>query len=234
MRQVNWKSWVVLGVAVAVFATAGGLVMASNMGFKINKQVYAGFILSAAPKRDNWVSIPYSNPYPDAKKLCVAAGASTSGFTIVQINPTSGTNLVNYPCSLSTVVALDPTRGIRIRNTGATPTNVVMVGSSNESQALPTVLGGFVLSQAPKKDNWISVPYHTTWIKGEDVCVSMGMGSGTGSVVRINPDPAAATNLISHPCGNTTINNFSLVIGEAVSVRKTAAGDITGKLPPHF
>lgn len=233
VSKTNWKSWVIVALAVAVFATAGGLVMASNMGFKINKQLFPGFILAQAPKRDNWVSLPYSNPYPDAKKLCVALGTSAATFTITQLNPSTGGTLVNYLCSLSTVVALDPTRGIRIRNTGTTPTNGVLVGSSNESQALPTMLGGFVLSQAPKKDNWISVPYHTTWVKAEDVCVTMGLGTGTGSVVRINADPAA-TNLISHPCGGTVVNNFSLVIGEAVSVRKTAAGDITGKLPPHF
>jgi hypothetical protein len=236
-RNMNWKSWVILGCAVTILLTSGGLVLASNMGFKINKQIYPSWLLSGVPKRDNWISIPYNSPYADAKKLCTAFGTTAAGFTIFQLNPATGTQLVNYPCSLSTVVALDAARGIRIRNTSTVVpiiTNGVLVGSSNEATSLPTILGGFLVAGAPKKDNWISVPYHTTWIKAEDVCVSLGMGGGTGNIIRNNPDPVATPNAISHPCGNTTINNFALVIGEALNVRKTTAGDIVGKLPPHF
>ena len=50
-RNANWKTWVILGVAAAILIPSGGLVMASNMGFKINKQLYPSFILAQAPKR---------------------------------------------------------------------------------------------------------------------------------------------------------------------------------------
>jgi len=234
VRNANWKTWVILAVAAGVLITSGGLVMASNFGFKINKQLYAGFLLAQAPKRDNWISIPYNSPYTDAKKLCNAILATTATTTLVQLNPVTGTTTVNYPCSLSTIVALNSAVGIRIRATAATPTSGVLVGSSNEATTLPTVLGGFLLPQAPKKDNWISVPYHTTWAKAEDVCVTMGIGTGAGTVIRINPDPAVGANTVSHPCGGTLVQNYSLVIGEALNVRKTSAGDVVGKLPPHY
>lgn len=233
-RNGNWKTFVILGVAAAILITSGGLVMASNFGFKINKQLYASFLLAAAPKRDNWVSIPFNSPYTDAKKLCAALGATTAATTLVQINSTTGGTTVNYPCSLSTVVALNPTAGIRIRSTGTTPTSGILVGSSDESKTWPTVLGGFVLAQAPKKDNWLSIPYHTTMVTAENVCATLGIAGGQGSVIRINGDPTTGANTVTHPCGNTTISNFSLVIGEAINVRKTAAGDVVGKLPPHF
>jgi len=207
--------------------------LASNMGFKFNKKLYAGFVIVQAPKRDNWISLPYNNPYPDAKKLCVACGAAGAGFTIFQLNPATGAALVNYPCALVAVVPLDASRGVRIRNTGPLPANCIIVGSHDDATPLPTILGGFTLVQAPKKENWISVPYHTTWNKAEDVCVSLGLGPGAGSVIRINPDPAVGANVVSHPCV-TVINNFAIRPAEALLIRKTSAGDIVGFIPLHL
>jgi len=232
-RKMNWKSWAILGLAVAVLAASGTLVMASNMGFKINKQLYNSYVLAQSPKRLNWISLPYTSPYNNMKALCNAMGTSSFTVTVYQLNPVTGIGS-QMPCGLSLPNPLDPTRGVRVTATGPVdPTNVVMVGSSNETQALPTILGGFILSQAPKKENWISVPYHTTWVVAEDVCVSLGLGMGQGSVIRINGDPAAI-NIVTHPCGLVFASNFSLVIGESVLIRKNLAGDIAGFLPPHF
>jgi len=233
-RNVNWKSWVILGLAVAVLVTSGTLVMASNMGFKINKQLYSGYVASKAPKSVNWISIPYSSPYNNMKALCNAMGTTASTVTIYQLNASTGLGS-SMVCSLSLTTTLDAARGVRITNASTNPpTNVVLVGASDEAKLLPTIYGGFILAQAPKKDNWISIPYHTTCIKAEDVCLMLGIGAGAGTVIRINADPASGTNTISHPCGNTLVSNFSIVIGEALDVRKTTAGDITGKLPTHF
>jgi hypothetical protein len=234
-RNANWKSFVILGVAVAILITSGGLVMASNFGFKINKIFYPNGVslTTQAPKRDNWISLPFNSPYTDTKKLCTALGASLT-TQIAQLNPSTGTLSPNVSCA-ATAAALNPLAGIRVR-AGATPNTAgaVMVGSSDESKAWPTILGGFTPSQAPKKDNWISIPYHTTLVTAENVCTYLGLATGQGTIIRINADPAASGNAVSHPCGNTTIFNFSLVIGEAIDIRKTTAGDIVGKLPPHF
>lgn len=236
-RNVNWKSWVILGLAVAVLVTSGTLVMASNMGFKINKQIYNGYSPLKAPKGLNWISIPYASPYNNFKSLCNAMGTVSSKVAVFQLSNVplgSGTSMT---CNLSLTYVLDPAKGTRITSseTGITPPlNVVMVGASDEAKALPTIYGGFITLQSPKKENWISVPYHTTWVKAEDVCVSLVLGAGAGAVIRINADPASSTNTINHPCGNTTVNNFSIVVGEALDVRKNSAGDIVAKLPPHF
>jgi hypothetical protein len=236
-RKMNWKSWAILGLAVAVLVTSGTFVMASNMGFKINKQIYNQYNPLQNPKRLNWVSLPYSSPYTNMKTLCTALGTTSSKVTIFQLNnPVAGSGS-SMTCNLSLTTALDAARGVRITSTEAgvtPPINAVLVGSSDETKALPTILGGFNVTLSPKKENWISVPYHTTWVKAEDVCVSLGIGAGSGAVIRINGDPASGTNTINHPCGNTSVSNFSIVVGEAVDVRKTSAGDIAGKLPPHF
>ena len=236
-RKMNWKSWVILGLAVAVLVTSGTLVMASNMGFKINKQIYNKFQATGpqgSPKNLNWISLPYSSPYNNMKTLCTAMGTTSGGVIIYQLNPSTGVGS-SYACGGAIAPVIDPLKGVRITNTGTgAPTNAVLVGASDEAKNLPTILGGFVLGQSPKKENWISVPYHTTWVKAEDVCVTLGILAGQGSVIRINGDPASGTNTITHPCGNTTVSNFSIVIGEAVDIRKTAAGDVVGKLPPHF
>ena len=233
-RNMNWKSWAILGLAVAVLVTSGTAVMASNMGFKINKQIYNGYTASKAPKAVNWISLPYSSPYNNMKSLCNAMGTTASTVTIYQLNASTGLG-TSMSCALSLATLLDSTRGVRVTNASTNPpTNAVLVGASDETKTFPTIYGGFILAQAPKKDNWISIPYHTTAIKAEDICLNLGIGAGAGTVIRINADPASSTNTISHPCGNTLVSNFTVVIGEALDVRKTTAGDIIGKFPNHF
>ena len=62
VSKMSWKSWVVLGAAVALFVASGGLLMASNMGFKINKALSNGNVTNSN-KGVNFVSIPFNNPY---------------------------------------------------------------------------------------------------------------------------------------------------------------------------
>jgi hypothetical protein len=118
-------------------------------------------------------------------------------------------------------------------------TGSVLVGSSNETMPLPKIYGGFSGPAAPKKDNWISIPYHTTMTRASDVCTLVGLTTLlSGSVIRVNGDPAAPAATTTCTCSTTVCtgtNNFSLVMGEAVLVRKNAAGDLAGPIfPPHF
>jgi hypothetical protein len=273
VRKIDWKSWIVLGLVVAFFVTSGGLIMASNMGFKINKQLFAAFSAGAAPKRDNWISLPYNNPYPTAEHICNAFGF-TGLQRIIKENPITGRNDnncgclggtnagtecgvppgtpasclgggvctcgetgFNYLCSGAAGPAAASGAGYLVRGTAASPVTVsgILVGSSNETQALPTMYGSFKAAGAPKLEGWISVPYHTTWVRSSDVCVSLGLTAAlSGSVTRINADPLVSPNTISHNCPSIGTNEFNLVIGEALLIRKNTAGNIVGSLPPHF
>jgi len=274
-RNVNWKTGVVLVLAVGIIASAGGLLMASNMGFKINKQIFVG-VATAAPKRDNWISIPYNHPYSaNAKALCTAMGLSQLGSSIRRVNPLTGTtadgsgcvggtndgtvctgapalclgggvctpetgflfncNLVGPGCAAGqTCSPLKGELGYLVRGAATSPTTSVLVGSSNETQPLPPIYGNFKSTGAPKKDNWISVPYHASWVTAKDVCTTFGLTAAlSGAVIRINADPAAAPNSITYTCSSAALG-FNLVMGEALLVRKNALGTIAPILPPHF
>jgi hypothetical protein len=257
LRKSSWKTWVILGVAVAIMTASGSMMMASNMGFKINKQMWAKEVAAQSPKRDNWISLPYNNPYPNPKALCSTLGYSGLQQSIRKLNPATGTfadgsgdtgfnftcNGAGPGCSAGQTCNPMPTNvGLLVRNTLTTVgdfTGSVLVGSSNETQPLPKIYGGFVASGAPKKDNWISVPYHTTWVRASDICATVGLTTLlSGSIVRVNGDPAASTAVTTCNCSTTVCsgtNNFSLVMGEAVIVRKNTAGDLAGPIfPPHF
>jgi hypothetical protein len=235
--------------------TAGGLVMGSNLGFKINKNIFAQFNAGQSPKRNNWVSLPYNHPYTTVTQLCTAIGAPTTG-SIIKINPLTGAT-ANSPggCTVPTAgntcggtctetgfsfsCGTTPTAipdlncissaGLQIRETGGVVSHgAVLVGSSNETKSWPIIRGAFSAGGAPKGDNWVSVPYHSTWVNAQDVCTSLAVTS----VHRINADPAAGAAVSNYTCGAG--GAFSLVIGEGLLVRKTTAGDLTGFLPPHF
>jgi hypothetical protein len=254
-RNKNWKSWVILGAAAITMLSSGAVVIASNFGFKMNRAVWSRFALAQTPKRENWVSVPY-NSYANPKEVCNALGTTALQVSVAKFNPLTGLftdgqgetgfaftcNGAGPGCAVGqTCVPLPTHVGLRIRDTR---TNVgdslgvyggILVGSSDETKALPNIYGQFLAGGAPKKENWISVPYHTTWIKAADVCTTFGIaGLGLGSVSRYNADPAATT-VTTYSCTGAT-NNFSLVIGEAIIVRKntpTTANQGNGNCGPN-
>lgn len=204
--------------------------MASNMGFRLKQPLVNGFILAQAPQGENWISLPYANPWPSAKDLCTARFGDSLSVTIAKLDPQTGAT-TSFNCGQSGgFLLMDVPRGIKIRITGSSFNSVILVGSHDGTKPLPTIYGGFVLALAPKGDNWISVPFHTTWMKAEDVCVTLNLGPGQGGQV-VRKDAATGSS-ISHPCG-TSVNNFDLVLGEAIMIRKTSQGDIVGVIPPH-
>ncbi len=235
VSKANWKAWVVLGSAVALFVTSGGLLMASNMGFKINTPLKNNFALGAAPTGDNWRCLPWNSPNTTFTNFCAtftAQGATKANVTIAAINPSTGAT-TSANCGIGSATAISAPAGVRIRIAGAvapaSPANVVLVGSSNETATFPTIIGGFLLGAAPKGDNWICPPYHTTWQKAADVCAAFGLGAGT-TISRIESTTGATSSLTCPSIGT----NFSLVIGEAIRIRKSTAGNVAPLLPPHF
>lgn len=238
ISKANWKAWVILGAAVALFVTSGGLLMASNMGFKINTALQNGFA-APGPKGDNWRSLPWNGPNGTLTALCntfQAAGANKANINAVIIDPTTGTP-TGGSC-LAAAGAIPVGRGVRLRVTGATPpaspANIVIVGSSNETASLPSIFGPFA-APGPKADNWLSIPYHTTWTKAQDICTSFGSTVATGlpagsSITRLDSTTGTPQ---SFNCVLNSGTNFPLVIGESIRIRKPNP-PIPGIVPPHF
>jgi len=212
-------------------------VSASNMGFFLKKQLATGFVLGSAPRGDNWVSLPYNIPWtagpglpPRAKDLCAARFNNSSAVSLMIINASTG-----VPSSFNCIgvgvnfLLSDEPKGIRIRITNPAPLSINIVGDHDSAKPLPTIYGGFVLP-GPKGDNWISLPYHCSWTKAEELCIGLGATVASGmTITRIDAFTGVPTN---HFCGLAS-NNFAFVPGEAIRVRKNSSGNIIGMIPPH-
>jgi hypothetical protein len=229
MKLRRKREWSLLLGGVLLFLGAGfGVATASNMGFKINKPFTSGFTIPG-PRGDNWIALPYSNPYPTRTALCAALGGGAN-MTLTTINPVTGT-ATNTSCLVGSPAAIDPTVGIRVRITGASPPGRILVGTHAAGVPLPGLVGGF-LAPGPRGDNWVSLPYHCTWRRPSDLCAAYGFGLAAGvTVSRVDAATGLVTNFI---CGQAPggANNFVFVPGQAIRIRKVAAGGVAPVVPP--
>jgi hypothetical protein len=250
-KMPNKKSRLTLAVVMiaATVVIVGGVAIASNTGFKINKAL---FPIAANPQAgNNWTSLPYFHPYPNANVLCLAMGLRTNGVggvtaanaaTLLKIDPVSGGSSTGI-CGTSTggTFTWAAGTGVRIRNTTAAtgptaPTQAILVGSHNPSVTLNLPQTDPTNANANKGNFWFAVPYHTTAVNAQDLCNSVGLVSsgalgGRGSILRSNAQTGGPTSFI---CGSTT-NNFTLTLGEAVRLRQVGL-PVAGLnfTPAHF
>src|SRR5437867_2069958 len=169
VSKMNWKSWVILGAAVALFVASGGLLMASNMGFKLNTPLTPNF-KAPGPQGRQWRALPWNSPYTNMTAVCnalVAAGGAAGNLQLTVLDAATGIN-TNRLCNLvSPNPAIDGRIGLQIRVIAPLsgppnlPANLVIVGSSNESLLLPVMKGNFK-APGPQFLNWFAPPYHTT------------------------------------------------------------------------
>lgn len=238
--MLNKKSHFGLAVVLvaAVMIVAGGVVTASNTGFKLNKPlepVGAGGL--PAGKGNNWVSIPYFNPYSSWRQFCIQTGLISSGAApaqdlLLETNPATGGNVqatCGAPAALTNV--LTPGRGIRVRRPGSitTQTSIIIVGSHNPSLTV-SAPAGVVSSHIG--DFWFAVPYHTTAVTAADLCAQAGLWGASvprATVTRVNA-VTGANSLVQ--CGTATASTLNLVLGEAVMLRDPH-GPVSF-VPAHF
>jgi hypothetical protein len=185
------SKWPTVAVLFFLFALITGdrEASGSSMVFRFVKTlVFAG----SGSVGDNWVSIPYISPYHTAADLCAKTGLPSTGLQ-----------------GRANIVGTDP-------NTGAS--TVVTCGTSPaNSMVLVGVHDPSLVIQVPQFDGvanglWFSVPYHTTAITSENLCVQMGTPA-VGAVQRMD---AATGTLTTAQCG--TVFYFTLVPGEAVKL----------------
>ena len=238
-RKANWKVGVVLGVVVAIMVTSGGFVMASNLGFKLNRSFVTNFATGTSPIGDNWVSFPYNSPYVNVTSLCSQLGL-TGTSQVIQVNAANGVVTTSNCLGQPTNYALQTNAGVLIRILAPTPASAIIVGSSNESMAFgtfgnpSTLTGNFGSGTAPIGDNWLSIPYHTTSTDAASVCADLGLNVAPGGLVfhRIaSTGSSESRDCVSGGGGFTG----PLKLGEAILVRKNnPSGNIVGHLPPHY
>lgn len=229
LKQKSHFTLAVVLVAAAMLV-AGGVVTASNTGFKLNKPIAAS---GAGQVGNNWTSIPYFNPYGNVRAFCQQTGLITTGIqqdTVVDIDPVTGVSATNA-CGSAGAGArlLVAGRGIRIRRPSGQPaTNIIIVGSHNPSASITVPDAG-----AGNIGNlWFAVPYHTTAVTANDLCLSAGWtstGLQRATIQRVNATTGVITTV---SCGSTGAQALNLVLGEAISV-KEPNGPISF-IPAHF
>jgi hypothetical protein len=233
MKMLKQKSHFTLAVVLvaAVMVVAGGVVTASNTGFKLNKPLNQK---GAGQIGNNWTSLPYFNPYGNLGAFCTQTGLLTSGIqrdTIADIDPVTGaTSTVTCGTAAATARAIFTGRGIRISRptTIVGTTSIIIVGSHNPSQSItvPDAGGGAVGTL------WFAVPYHTTAVTAADLCLSSGLTSSgiqRATVQRLN---AATGGFTTVTCGTAAASTLNLVLGEAVALREPN-GPLSF-IPAHF
>jgi len=221
---INSKSKWLIGGTVAVAMVAGGLALGSNMGFKFNAQILLAS--GTAPKGDNWLSLPDNNPYIKASSVCQSFGLTSTGSNstrgvVSRLTSSSGA-LANYVCGTSTIGAFTLVKGEAIKVRNPVTINSIVVGADDPSNTIGIQSG---VGTAPKFDNWVSVPYHTTAVKASDLCADMGLtatgaNASRGVVSRLTTSSGSLANYV---CGTSTIGAFAITVGEGIKVRNNAA-----------
>jgi hypothetical protein len=198
----------VLTLSLALVLVVGGLVVASNMGFKFVPN------LSVAGA-DFWVSVPYNNNYTVADDVCTDIGPNA---TLVSRFDTSSGLRQDWTCPFGNNFSITSGEGLFIRVSG--PTTPTVVGSHDPTLAIPQ--GGFTVSG---RDWFLAIPYHTTAAVADDICGEVGPNAtlvsrfDTGSGLRQD---------WTCPFGN----NFTINIGEALAVRVGAS--TPAFVPAHY
>lgn len=234
--MLSSKSRMSLAVVLvaATLLVAGGVAVASNTGFKINKPLTV--VVGSTQVGNNWTSIPYFNPYGNGGALCTQLGLASTGGTraiLLKIDPLSGTSIsANCGTAGATSFTWNQGQGVRIRNQGTgAPTSAIIVGSHNPAASL--TVPAAVAGSAIIGNFWFAVPYHTTAITAADLCASVGLasaGAARGSVGRLNAATGAFTTA---NCGTAGATSLTLVLGEAVRLRSIVGVPVTF-VPSHF
>jgi len=187
---------------------------------------------------NNWLSIPYFNPYGNFGAFCTQVGLVSSGLTkatAVVVDPVTGVTSAPVQCGTAgaTALALTPGRGIRVRNTPTsvvgTPSSIIIVGSHNPSLSITVPKSG----AGTAGDFWFAVPYHTTAANANDLCLSSGFSStGLSKATITRLDAVTGVQAAPVQCGTSAATSFVLTLGEAIKVREPN-GPLTFN-PAHF
>lgn len=212
------------GTAAALLV--GGLVVASNMGFKGRFQF--------TPGQTAWFSPPYTSPYATASDLLSVLAPGDNAALLTRIIPTTPPGIQFWLASGDgDNFTLVPGEGYQVAV--GTASDVVVVGAHDPFVTVPAgqpdapggpIPPGFVAG----RDYLVSVPWHTTYITANDFLLDL---AAQGSITRretIAGNPAFFFWTGSD--GNDSPKNFAIELGRAYRVRLLTSS--SGFVPAHF
>lgn len=233
MLKPKSKGMLLVLLVAAVMISAGGFATASNTGFKINKSLA---IAGAGEIGNNWLSIPYFNPYGNWAGFCSATGLISTGITRAAVafqDPVTGNFSATVTCGSAAAATTNLPAGVgfRVRNAGTgAPTSIIIVGSHNPTTTFTVATAG----TGQKGNSWFAVPYHTTAVTANDLCLSSGLTStGLSRAQVIRFDATTGTPSAPGSCGSASASAITLQLGEAVRLREVTGVSRTFT-PAHF
>jgi len=218
----------ILAIAGAVLLVDSDETLASNMGFKENKQI---FPKDGPPNNGvNLVALPFNNPYATSQDICDAINSPVGGTPpacrIVQIAANTGITSTDTCAAAGGAFPLIPRVGIVVDSCTAATAGII-VGSHAPGVA-------FNLYQQvppqPKGFNHYPIPFHTTNATMGAVCTDLGLVSPT-RIIKINADNGV---LATHSCpvANPGPAGLPLVLGESLIIDNVAVA--SAPVPSHF
>lgn len=219
----------ILAVAGAVLLAGSDEALASNMGFKENKQI---FPKDGPPSNGkNLVALPFHGPYNNSQDICDALnlGAPGSGTTcrVSQINAGTGAPVGPDFCNAAGGSFVLLAKVSVIVEECATATSGIIVGS----HAPGGTVSVFPQDGPPSNGvNHYPIPFHTTNANMQQVCTDLGLVAPV-RISSINAD----TGALRGPwfCGGGGAPP-ALVLGEGLIIEQLPPGPTPTPVPSHF
>lgn len=212
----------------AIVLLVGGVVIASNMGFKLNKTLNGpGQNGSASGTQD--VALPFNQQTSivnasDLRADILVAGAT--GVSISRFNSTTDALNTYAGISVANDFALTPAEAYRVKvSAGA---NYIIVGSHDPG--LVVNLNGPGTNGSASGTQLYAYPYHSTANAASALrqeIIDQSGGGVTVSISRFNP----TTDALNTYAGLSVANDFALTPGEGYVIK--TSGDIA-YVPSHY
>lgn len=210
----------VLSFAAGVLFVGGGAeVEASNMAFKLNKQIWG---LATGGIGRNYTSFPDTGPHSGPgglTNICTALNLQTGVGEITQLDPAVGT-VNTFQCGQLETFTFQDGQGAVITDTLTTGGIIVGADSPGNSFTFED------LGNPPIGFNIFPVEYHTTAVTPEDLC-NQCLLSATATVTRFDAQNGL---VLTHQC--TQLPLWNLELGEAVLILEDNGPKTC--TPPHF
>lgn len=222
---------VIVAFCAAVALLAGGLLYASNMGFKLNYS----FLSTGTASGTNTIALPYNRQIgiDNAEQLLNdinTTGTPAGKATNVQqyLSATDAVALYSKAPADPAPFALLPGVGYFVKVSANT--SYIVVGSHNPAYQ-HTFFGS---PTAATGRNFYSVPYHTTRINAEQLLDEINLtGSPTGQVSNVQRYLSSTDAVALYSKAPADPAPFAVVPGEAYFVKLSGANNVTYS-PSHY
>jgi hypothetical protein len=214
--------------ALAAVLATGGL-LASNMGFKVNRTLN-GAGAGGALVGENHISLPF-NPQlglSNADNLLgdIELGDTTLVDFVQRFDPTTNQRETWFGGKIGGVnFSLVACESYFVTVAAARTTDYIIVGSHNPT--LPCTFNGTGIAGWVVNENTYAIPYHTTATNASDL---LGQIPNASFVQRFDPAADQRDSWFGAKIGGT---NFSISPGEGYFIQMNA-GQTASVTPEHF